>query len=497
MRTECSSLISSEEDHDEVSRFWYLTHGLCADPFGVPTSETTRSTACTTRTRDQPHRNYTGSGAVHGGGAKASTHSATVEPPGSPIAAPFQWISSNPALVKVDANGALETLGNLGSAQITAEAGGVSTTVIVVIAQPVAGAKLLNDAQILSDPEPLVPDQPVLVGSQLKVRLIAIADLVPGTVLLASESRAVAGKVVSVTPKDGSLEVVFEALPLGLMFEKYSISGQIDGKMSGERRVRASARPLPSISVQADPGEFSLGSFTCKTSSAGSVIRGDLTTKLEFPFRLFYNFSEDEKSVKAVGPMNLKTSGTLTLGANVEFKTTCKQEWDYIVVPFGGAFAYLFGVQIPFGAKFEINAKLQSPQVDLGVEVKSNVQVTAGMRWTRGSGWTDSFDLTSGNGIKGKFTYPTKPPNFRIEGSLFAGAYMGLNIGSDVLQTFRLIKPLSILEANAGLKAELKLGGVQTQVDDAGYASKYELKLVLEIGLGKSTADAVKAALKN
>jgi hypothetical protein len=124
------------------------------------------------------------------------------------------------------------------------------------------------------------------------------------------------------------------------------------------------------------------------------------------------------------------------------------------------------------------------------------VQATAGVSWKRGSGWTDSFDLASGNEIKGKFTYFTKPTNFRIEGSLFAGGYVGLDVGSDVLQTFRLVKPLSILEASAGLKAELKLGGVQTQIDDAGYASKYELKAVLEIGLGKSTADAVKAALK-
>ena len=293
-------------------------------------------------------------------GQKRQLAARLLNPQGSPIAAPFQWTSSNPALVKVDASGALETLGNLGSAQITAEADGVSTTIIVVIAQPVARAKLLNDAQILSDPEPLVPDQPVLIGTQLKVRLAPVADLVPGTVLLASESRAVAGKVVSVTSKDGSLEVVFEALPLGLMFKKYNISGQIDGKVSGERQVRASAQPLPSICKQADLEEFKLGSFTCKTSSAGSVIRGDLTTKLEFPFRLFYNFTEDEKLVKAVGPMNLKTSGTLTLGANVELKTTCKQEWKRIVVPVGGVIAYAFGLQIPFGAKFEINAKLKS-----------------------------------------------------------------------------------------------------------------------------------------
>jgi hypothetical protein len=403
------------------------------------------------------------------------------------------WSSANPAVTVSDA-GELQSTTNVGSSVITAEAGGVSAQIIVVIAEPVAGAKLVSDAQILSEPEPLLPDEPVLVGSQVKVKLAPIPDLVPGTILLASEAKAVAGKVISVSPNAEQLDVVFEALPIKLMFRTFNISGEINASVVEEQTVNATAQPL--LASQAGPNEFQLGPFTCTTSSSFSFITGNLSTKIVFPFRLSYALTEEEILFKAVGPLNSTVSGTLTIGANLSFSTTCKQEWGRIVLPLGGALAYVAGFQLPYGPKFELKASLQSPQVELGLEVKNSLEVTAGVRWTSSEGWVDLFDLKSSNDIKGKFNFPTSVKNFRLEGSVFAGAYLGLDIGSYALQKISLAKPLGLLEGSAGLKAEVKFGGVQTQMDDSGYASKYELKAALEIGLGKSTADAVKAALK-
>jgi hypothetical protein len=412
-----------------------------------------------------------------------------------PLELKVKWTSANPA-VTVSDTGELQTTTDVGSSVISAEANGVTAQIIVVIAEPVAGARLISDSQILSEPEPVVSDEPVLVGSQLKVKLAPIPDIVPGTVLLASEAKAVAGKVISVAPNGEQLDVVFEALPIKMMFRKFDISGEITGTAMNEQTVRATAQPVPTLSGQASPNEFKLGPFTCTTSSSFSFLSGNLSTKIVFPFRLSYALTEDEILFKAVGPLNSTVSGTLTIGANLSFSTTCKQESGRIVLPVGGALAYLAGFQLPYGPKFELKASLQSPQVELGLEVKNSLEVTAGVRWTSSEGWVDLFDLKSSNDIKGKFNFPTSVKNFRLEGSVFAGAYLGFDLGSYALQQISLAKPLSLLEGSAGLKAEVKFGGVQTQMDDSGYASKYELKAAVEIGLGKSTADAVKAALK-
>jgi hypothetical protein len=411
-----------------------------------------------------------------------------------PLELKVNWTSANPA-VTINDTGEIQTTTNVGSSVITAEAGGVSAQIIVVIAEPVAGAKLISDSQILSEPEPVIPDQPVLVGSQLKVKLAAIPDLVPGTVLLASEAKPVAGKVISVVPRGEHLDVVFEALPIKMLFSKFNVSGELNSTIREEQTFTATAQPL--LSSQADPNEFKLGPFTCTTSSSISIIGGTLTTKIEFPFRMTPILTEDEILFKVVGLMKVTINGSLTLGANLSLGTTCKQEFNRIVLPIGGALAYVAGFQIPYGAKFEIKASLQSPQVELGIEVKNSHEVMSGVRWTSSAGWEDLFDMKSTNEIKGKFNFPTSIKNFRIEGSVFAGGYLGLDLGSYVGQKFSLIKPLSILEASAGLKAEVKFGGVQDQMDDSGEdsAAKYELKAVLEMGLGEGVVDELKDIL--
>ena len=68
------------------------------------------------------------------------------------------WTSNKPADVSIDADGILTSHASLGSAQIVAEVDGVSSApVLVTVAQPAAGAVLVDDTQVVGNIQPADP----------------------------------------------------------------------------------------------------------------------------------------------------------------------------------------------------------------------------------------------------------------------------------------------------------------------------------------------------
>jgi uncharacterized protein YjdB len=85
--------------------------------------------------------------------AQLTAHVVDAQGAASPVTA--TWTSSAPAKVSVDASGQLLAKA-IGSAQITAEAGGMrSTPTVVTVAEPASGAVIVSDQQVVSVGSPL------------------------------------------------------------------------------------------------------------------------------------------------------------------------------------------------------------------------------------------------------------------------------------------------------------------------------------------------------
>ena len=143
---------------------------------------------------------------------------------GQKMSAAFTFESSRPAQVAVSGDGQVTAMAALGSAQIRVRAAGlVSEPVMVMVAEPVAGAVLVSDAQITAGPTAADAMAPTTVGARVKLSVTGVADLPAGTVVMAREGKAVAGKVVSATPAGGGLDVVLETIPLLALFKRLDV----------------------------------------------------------------------------------------------------------------------------------------------------------------------------------------------------------------------------------------------------------------------------------
>ena len=150
-------------------------------------------------------------------GQSATLHVSVVDEQGSLVNVPITWSSSRPEEVAVDRTGRL-VAARIGSALIVAEAGGAkSAPAFVVVAEPRAGALLVTDAQVVAIGPALglPPGTPADIGTQYQVRLAGVsAPPVTGTVVLATETAPVAGKVVATTQDGQTLVLTLELAPL-------------------------------------------------------------------------------------------------------------------------------------------------------------------------------------------------------------------------------------------------------------------------------------------
>jgi hypothetical protein len=405
-----------------------------------------------------------------------------------PMEASFTWASSKPEQVSIDVTGKVQANVAVGSSSITASSGGVkSDAVTAAVVELADGAVLVADAQVVTDFVLLDPALPDIVGAKLKVTLTGVANLVPGNLLVPSENKAFSGRVISSSDLGGGkTEVTLERVSIPTLFKNYSINDTYDFDTPSTIQFSGAPQPINATSRNLDENSFKLGPFKCKATVVASLLNADFTVKIEPSLKITNIFEKDVKQFSVTGTVNSKVTGRLVLGANVTGTVTCRYEEARIKIPIGGALAYFAGLQIPVGHKIQLKLSLQSPQLEVAIECKNTIKVTLGYAWSRANGWTDLRDFSSDTKLKPRFNYPTSVKNFRAEVSIGMFGYVGLDAGSPVLDFVGLTSPFSILELNLGIRAELKLASVQTQVDDSGYNSKYELKAVLEAGLGSN-----------
>jgi hypothetical protein len=446
----------------------------------------------------------------------------------------IRWTSSNPAVVAVDANGVITAQAALGSAVITAQRYSVrSAPLLVTIAQPAPGARLVDDARLLSPIEPLDPTAPLGVGARYRV-VLDRSETPPaiGSIVLGSGSAVLAGRVVAVEDRIDGQRLTLEVVPLPELFARIELPKSIDladadvlippevaadfnvrrlddgtwrytprefnkvytvdaeaGADGGAPAAAAPSRFTARSSAQttaaaaAATGSRAIGPFTCEAKGLPmpSATLRDVRFDIKPAFRLVLD--QDPRTgllskLALVGAVDASFNSELTLGGTLEAALTCRKELLQFVIPVGGPLALVFGGFVPVGAGFELGGKLNVSGIGLrsALTLGANVELGFACPQTGVCGpignFTPSFD-----GDHQLIVPPVSAAAVKVEPSAWAFAFADLSFGARLLPALRF-QPFG---AAVGPKLAGSFARPLTQILDPAYASKYEATLEFAI----------------
>jgi len=430
---------------------------------------------------------------------------------GNKVTQPITWISSNPATVSVSDSGLVTALLNNGASQIIAEVGGVkSAPLLVVITEPVANAILLNDAQIIGEPQETSPDAEPDLHNTYHIGLSGVAAPATGSILINTESKKVAGRVVAVDINSVPMKVTLELVSLREMFPHLNLNEVID--LSGAE-ITHSANVTALYDIERSGNTFSytpkasslvangrmqkssakqLGPFSCERFTLGeddtdAPVEIELqslptfTVALNPSLDIVYTSDNGLERLVMVGKPETSVDVGIQSALAFEGKVECKAELFKFVIPIGGALAWVIGGSVPLGVGFEAGGKLTLAEFKFGAKVAVTADARAGISCPLGQScaferafenfsttMTPRFDLPSLDGVK-------------FEPAFSGFGYAELELGSPFFESLQF----SLVEVKAGAKLEANFASMEDQLADANYASNYGAKLAAGFDIGK------------
>jgi hypothetical protein len=416
-----------------------------------------------------------------------------VDAQGATIAGTVTWSSSNPGQIAVDSSGRV-TAQAIGSAMIFAEANGrKSQPIFVLAAEPVAGAVMLDDAQIVE-----VVGAPDL-GDHYEVTVSGLATApVPGTIVLASGDAAVAGKLVSSRSAAGNLVLTLELVPLPDVLARYRIDWDIDlGAFPVEDLEVDSATPVSSARrklAAADddpPGPFK--AWDCGESEFNpTLVKPSISLTPQFSaarLKVESGRDTDEQSpeytkVALTGSVALKGSAGVKLEPGFEGSFTCIAS-KQIKIPVGGPLSLLVMPALRLGAGFAFDGKLVIATGELKVTGTLGLRHTLGFECT-GPSCRPLQDFELIDDFKLDKTVPSlNDMHVELSGQIFALAGIDAVFGGGIASAH-------ILDARYGPKQTFDLAFPDDQAQNAGMASNYKLDMDGMIQPGAALAKAIK-----
>lgn len=422
-------------------------------------------------------------------------------PDGSP-ASDVIWRSSNPTSVSISDDGVIEAVVAIGSALITAETDRrLSAPVLVYIAEPVEGAVLIEDEQVVA---PAV-DNPGARNRTYTARFRNLNLPTKGTLLIGTGEAPIGGRVVEASKDGNSIDVVLEVVPPEEMFQSIFIDQEIDlsnaeitipESLLDDYEVEQLAdgtyqfTPLEPAVGSLPPGQhhisyagqsqtlYLLGPFECETTLPRLPIA--LSQPASFNLNANLSISLLVRNQLEHLILNGQPRATLNINpvVNVEFsgKLECKLELLEATIPVGGALAVLFGGQVPMGLGMEVEGKLTLARLgaEISVQVGANFRIGVDCAGGQTCSMVNELDPTADGSMK--WVIPNPEQQFRVEPSAYAFAFAELELGSKLTKRFRF----DALELKVGLAQDANLAPVSVQVADSGYSSNYQLKLKAE-----------------
>ncbi len=437
---------------------------------------------------------------------------------GGVIDADVTWSSSDTASITVDPSGLVKSAALPGSAVITAEADGVvSNPVVVIAAQPASGAVLVDDSRVVGGFALDDPAGPWQVGAMYSVILTDVSGLSPGTILMSTGEQPVGGRVYATGAAAGGTRVTLETIPLDQMFAQLDIDLELDlsrldyvvpGAVLADYDVvdgpggkidfnLIQAQPASqALSARAQPAAFAtisadFGPFECEATmnSPLNINVQPANISIVRDLSLIFDYDKSAGGLQELG-IRGEITGTFKLAANVvtqfDGKLECKAELARIPIPITGFISAFFGPSVPVGVGFDMGGKLTLSQVGFELEAKGAGILEAGLQCPSSAGCSPALALTTSS--EAKFKWNTPPDltstygavqQIRLEPTISGFAFANLDAGFDLIfDTFTV----TLLQAKLGLAQSGNLAVVEAQAGDDSYSSDYKLSLDTLIG---------------
>jgi hypothetical protein len=450
-----------------------------------------------------------------------------------------RWTSSN-ATVAIGSDGQVTAGAEIDSSQITARVGtAVSQPVTAMVAQTVAGARLVPDAEVLVDPAPIDAAQTGLPGSRFAVRLGGAAPTV-GQVILASGGKRVAGRVVSTTAAaGGGNDVVFETAGLAEIFEQAKIVTRFEGASlpvefpsgdpvsetvlpSGEvsrlftinvpvttqasgARPNAGTRKTAAAKLPAAATEFKVGPLRCKANGGaapdfgGTAVNVTPTGTLGVVESTFIvDGGAAYAKVLAEGSFGVTLQGKLRVSGQLSGDVKCSATLVSVRIPVPPQVALIVQPVVPLGFRVAVNGQINSPGLEVTVDSSVRQSIRAGFE-LQPDGTLENLSSVDSTQLETSFNWDITAdpgtPGFRFEAEARAGLFADAALTNPFLA---LIAPaldidpnLRLLEGFAGFNAVARLKPVAAQLASPSEPSLYNIKFRASVG----TSDTVNRAL--
>ena len=429
--------------------------------------------------------------------------------------AQVEWVSGREGVVTVT-DGRVAAVDRWGSAQVQARSGGVlSAPALVLVADPVEGALVVADDQVLGA-TPVDPEAELDVGWQYRVELAGLNEQPQaGGYLISGGEAGISGRVVSVDQTDERTVVTMEAVAPRALFNRIEITERIktedlDYELNEELAEYFEVveledgmlriRPLPHLTRFGSPaslvGEM-MGSMGCKgrrTIPAVEVTGLVVDTRIK-GVNLDFDYRDGRlNKLMLVGQMVSDISIPMTLRAAFEGGIKCKKMFTKHPIPVS-PLGPLFGPAIEFGGGFTLTGRATLADVTLEPFTKISSSLGVGYRCEMGGscGPVADFERNIESGINtGAGGLWDNDPEPMFEGTAKAFAYADLKFGARLPGT-PIAAEFSAVEVEAGLKGQLTLMSIKRQVDDAMRSAGATFGAYYEGGIAVPFADKLEA----
>jgi alpha-tubulin suppressor-like RCC1 family protein len=399
--------------------------------------------------------------------------------------APISFTSSQPAQISVSTDGTVTAVAPIGSAFVTATSGSISSQPLVAASvETLPGSVLVSDAQVITGPQP-VAGTVVGVGGRYTVVLAGIAAPAPGTIVLASGSYPIAGKVVDSSVGSGNaVTVTLELVPLNQLFRNASVSGTLSAQQVAQLVKPAAGEKSASVTRRSRPnavasGLKKFGTFECTTSFDTSLLNVDLAPTITQSLAFAYDLSVLDGVSKAFllafsGTINASLTGTVTVGA-ANGSLDCTAPLFTIPIPITGLFSAIIAPEAPLGLTFRMDLDA-STNVSYGVSGTVGASLTFGVKHDADGNPVKINDGT----VSGQIDVAPAFANTatRVEFTEFAGLTAGLTVGNVIG------KLPNAIDVSAGSEFSSSWGKPSDAALDPLFTTEYQLKGKLSIGPG-------------
>lgn len=442
---------------------------------------------------------------------------------GSVIDAPFSWQSTRPEAVSVAADGFATALRANGTALVVATAGGVvSAPLLVAVTMPAVGAVLLTDSQIVGEPVETDASATPSFSNTYRAVLTGVPPPPIGALVVNTESKAVAGRVVATSVAGTQTTVTLALVSIRELFPNLNIDEVIDltrapvefapeiiaqydiartdntFTFTPKLRVGTSAASEGRVFRAAAAGTRALPPFSkCESSISGFSEGSPLPVTLSAPplfsvtiaptLSLLYTGANGlERFVVSAQP-TVKVEGGVSVAVAFEGKVECGVDLFTLRIPIGGPLSFVVGGLVPVGVGLEVGGKVTVATLAIGTKVEARAKAQVGFACPGGSDCSfvrslDEFALTATPTI----TTPSLA-NLRVEPSIAAFGTVKAAVGNPFFNSLRF----EALKVKAGGKLEGSFAPQATQLLDTAYKSDYKLSFEASAGAGADLSGAL------